>query len=184
MSWKPTDSFDEIISLGFRKIIYLSILSTTASLLAVFVPVLAPIFFLISFLCTILIPGIHLFYLRTRLVTPIRKILSPERMLIIRWLSRFCFANLIILVYTPSTFWLAIITCPAGFYLYTWLQVQYCDWQLEREQAGEELLFIENFLVKTFFIMMFLLFITLIVMGAGVGYLIQMRLETQGILPS
>jgi len=169
--WTPEIGYQNIIDRGKKHILILSAVSSASSLLATVLLPFSAFFVPIIIICNVLIPLRHLLLLRQEHTNPARKRLSASRKLIVRWLTRLCFGSLVVWVYTPWIPWIVIITCPLGFYGYTYLQAKYLRWQLDREEQDIPLHIIEKIGLYGFLSTVAISFVVMsfVMYSAGVG---------------
>ena len=170
--WSPEIGYASVIQRGIKPILILASISSACSILAsTFLLIISWLLFPIIIVCNVLIPLWHLVLLRQELTNPVRRRLSSSRKLIVRWLSRLCFSSLVVWVYTPSIAWVAIITCPLGFYGYTYFQSKYLRWQLDREEQQIPMHIVEKFGLYGFFAIVGISFLAMsfIMYNAGLG---------------
>jgi len=165
-NWTPEVGYKNVLDRGFKPVIYLSVGSTLITFISPFLPFMI----VLVMLCNILIPIWHVILLRQEFTFPAGKILNPSRKFIVRWLSRLAFSSLVIPFYVTSIGW-AIISCPIGFYGYTYLQYRYLKWQVHRAQNEIPLHTIEKLVLYGLFIALLVafLFMSFFMYQAGIG---------------
>lgn len=163
-----------------QKIFICAVLSTLCAFLTVMLPPISIVALPMNIICVLLVPLLHIFYANRHLLSPAYRRLSPARRLFLRWGSRLAFAQLVVYVYTPSVFWVAIMTCPVGFLGFTKVQQKAIAWQLYREENGLPLTMVEKILLGTLVVVSAGLFFLAITLAAAFGLAIEWMLSLQG----
>lgn len=171
--WTPEEGWNECYKNGTNKILICALISTISAFFSVLIPISSFLTLPINIICIILIPILHIIYANRYLLTPAYKQLSPARRIFLRWGSRIAFVQLITYVYTPSVFWIAIITCPLGFLAFTKIQEKIISWQLEREEKGLDLTIIEKLALGILLFISAAIFFVAVACAAALGCIIQ-----------
>ena len=171
--WSPEKGWEKCYKEGTKYIFICSVISTISALSTIFVPFLSFLTIPINLISILLMPIIHIVYARPNILNPAYAKLSPSRRIFLRWGSRLAFVQLVTYVYTPSVFWVAIITCPLGFLGFTKIQQKIISWQLDREEKGLPLTIIEKLALGLLLCFSAAIFFIAILFSAGIGFFIQ-----------
>lgn len=124
----------------------------------------------------------HAYFANKYLLRPAFRRLEPSRRLFIRWGSRIAFANLIVVVYTPSTLFSAIVS-PVAFATFITIQKRVLDIQQYRQDRNLPLTLFERFAIGSLMFISMVLFGGLLILAGLLGWSLEWALDYFQLLP-
>ena len=133
IEWTIDRGWKAAITEGSQYIFFCGLGTSVATLMSGILPPTIPFMLPTIALGTLGVTICHAYFANKYMLRPAYRRLDPSRRLFIRWGSRIAYANLIVLVYSPSTLF-SVLICPIAFSIFVTVQKRVLDIQLHRQE--------------------------------------------------
>ena len=180
--WTLDRGWKAAITEGSRHIFFCGLATSIATFMSGLIPLTIPFMLPTIALGTLGVTLCHAYFANKYMLRPAYRRLDPSRRLFIRWGSRIAFANLIVMVYSPSTLFSVLIS-PLTFAIFVTVQKRMLDIQMLRQEKNLPLTIFERFAIGGLLLLSMIVFTGMLLLAAVLGLSVEWALEYFELLP-